>query len=149
MFRNRVRDHATRADVAVLADLERSHQCRIAADEGSRADLGRMLFLAVVVTCNGAGPDVDALSDFRVAQIRQVLALRARAETGLLQFDEVAHARFRTDLRVHADTRERSYMRAGIDTGIRNDGIGRDRDLVRQRRGFEDGALADTAFFAD
>src|SRR4029077_12492542 len=89
----------------------------------------------------------DALAYFRIAQVRQMLALSAGPDSGLLYFDEIADASFRTYLSVHAEARKRTDVRAGIDPGIRDQRIRRHSDPFRQSRGFENRALADVAVF--
>src|SRR5581483_2772544 len=58
-----VRDHRTRGDEGVVADVARRHQQRVAADEGAIADHGAVLGDAVVVDGDRAGADVDAGAD--------------------------------------------------------------------------------------
>ena len=52
---------------------------------------------AVVVAGDRAGADVDLLANRRVAEIGEVVGLRAAAERRVLELDEVA------DVRVFAD----------------------------------------------
>ena len=66
--------------VRAPADLYRRHQRRIAADEDAVSDYRAVLVHAVVIAGNGAGADVHAGPDFRVAEISQMLGLRAFAE---------------------------------------------------------------------
>ena len=66
------------------------------------ADLGLVLLLAVVVAGDGAGADVGFRADRRIAEIRQVIRLRALAHRGLLELDEVADVRILADARIPA-----------------------------------------------
>jgi hypothetical protein len=49
-----------------------------------------MLVNAVVIAGDGAGPDIGALADMRVADIGKMIGLGARLEGGLLHLDEIA-----------------------------------------------------------
>src|SRR5690606_29196037 len=62
-------DHRAGADGRVPADGHRRHQRRIGADEGAILDGGDELVDAVVVAGDGAGADIDAAADHRIAEI--------------------------------------------------------------------------------
>ena len=66
-----------------------------------------MLRRAVVVARDRAGADVDLLADRGVAEIGEVVRLRAAAERRLLQLDEVADVRVLADVGVRPEVRER------------------------------------------
>ena len=55
-----------------------------------RADLGLVLADPVVIAGDGAGADIRALADMRVAEIGQVADLDALIQDGVLDLDEVA-----------------------------------------------------------
>src|SRR5262245_40114514 len=93
VLRHVLGDRAARADVGALAHGDRGHERGVAADEGPALDLRLVLVDAVVVAGDGAGADVDARPDRGVAEVAQVLGLRARAELRLLELDEVADPR--------------------------------------------------------
>ena len=62
-------DHRAGADIGAVADLDRRHQRRIRADEGALADIGAVLGDAVVIAGDGAGADIGARADPRIADI--------------------------------------------------------------------------------
>src|SRR5438128_348106 len=86
-------DDAARSDVSPLAHRHRRHERRVAADERTGLDARGMLVLAVVVAGDRSRADVHRRADGGVAQVRQVRRLRAFAEHGLLELDEVADPR--------------------------------------------------------
>ena len=108
-----------------------------------------MLLLAVVIAGDGARADIGSGADLRVAQIGQMLALGARAEPRILELDEISDARIRFGVRVHAQSRERSDLRARIDVRIRDQRIGGDDDPIGHFGVFKNGARADAAILAD
>ena len=61
--------HRAGADIGAVADLDRRHQRRVRADEGAVADIGAVLGDAVVIAGDGAGADIGARADPRVADI--------------------------------------------------------------------------------
>src|SRR5215813_11252816 len=83
--RNVLADRGAAADVCALADRDRRHQLRVAADERAVLDRRLVFLLAVVVARDRAGADVHLRADRRVAEIREMPGLRAGAEHGLLQ----------------------------------------------------------------
>ena len=60
------------------ADRDRRDELRVAADEGPRVDRRRVLLNAVVVAEDRARADVRAFADDAVAEVREVVRLRAR-----------------------------------------------------------------------
>src|SRR6058998_1294070 len=70
----------------------RPNQGRVRADEGAPADRGAVLREPVVVAGDGAGADIRVGADGRVADVGEVVHLRAGAELGVLDLDEVADA---------------------------------------------------------
>ena len=72
--RQRIRRHVlgddrARADIGAVADLDRRDQRRVRADERALADVGAVLGRAVVVAGDGAGADIGARADARVADV--------------------------------------------------------------------------------
>src|SRR5437588_7834667 len=90
--RDRFANCRAAAHVRALADGDRRHELRVAADEGAILDHGLMFFLAVVVARDRSGADVHVRADGRVAEIRQMHRLRSRPEHCFLELDEVADA---------------------------------------------------------
>src|SRR3546814_4058768 len=63
---------------------------------------------AVVVAGDGAGADVDARADLRVAQVGQEVGLAAHAHARVLGLDEVAHVHAVGEHGARAQPRERA-----------------------------------------
>src|SRR5882672_1943773 len=83
-------DRRARADIGAARDAHRGDQGRIGADEAVVLDYRAVLGDAVVIAGDGAGADVDALAELRVANVAQVVRLRLWAEAARLHLDEVA-----------------------------------------------------------
>ena len=71
--RNILGDDRARSDVGAIAHAHGRDERGIAADENALADGRRVLVDAVVVASDGAGADVCAAADARIAQIGEVL----------------------------------------------------------------------------
>src|SRR5690348_10899964 len=82
--------HRARPDNRAVADPHRRDQGRVGSDEGALADLRPVLAKAVVIAGDGARANVRARADGRVADIGQMVDLRAFAHLGLLELDEIA-----------------------------------------------------------
>src|SRR5690349_18041873 len=65
-------DRRAGAHVRAVPDLDRSHELRVAADEGPLPDLRAVFLLAVVVARDDARTDVRFRSDVGVAQVREM-----------------------------------------------------------------------------
>ena len=115
------------ADVRPFADRDRRDQLRVAADEGAIRNRRDLLPDAVVVARDRPGADVDARSDHRVAEIREMRRFGPFAEDGLLQLDEVADLCARPDMRVPAEVRERADRRVRSRRCYRSPGSDRAR----------------------
>ncbi len=83
-------DHTAGGDDGAITDRHRRDKRGIGADERARTDCCAMLVVAVVVAGDRPGADVRLGADIRVAEIRQVVRLGARAEFRCLHLDEVA-----------------------------------------------------------
>ena len=81
------------ATLAPRPDLDGRDQVDVGADEGLRADRRLVLLLAVIVAGDRAGADVDVLGDIGVADVGEVVDLRAEADLRGLDLGEVADAR--------------------------------------------------------
>src|SRR6185503_12550023 len=103
------------ADVRAARDAHRRDQRRVRADEAFVLDHGAVLLGAVVVAGDGAGADVDARADLGVADVGEVVGLRARTEAARLDLDEVAD--------VHLLGQARARPQAGVraDPAVRPD----------------------------
>ncbi len=108
-------DDAAGTDIGALADLDRRHQRGVGADKGACPDLGPMLVEAVIVAGDGAGADVSARADARVADISEMVNLGALADLGLLDLDEVADMGVRGERSAGPEPRERTDDRALAD----------------------------------
>src|SRR3990167_542934 len=105
-------NHRAGADGRFAADRYRRHQRGIGTDEGPVANDGGGLVHAIVVAGDGAGADVHAGTDLRIAQVAEVVRFRALAEAGLLGFDEVA------DMHAFGEFRAGAQSRIGTDRAI-------------------------------
>ena len=72
---NCLRDHGAGGEVRSGANLDWRNKCGIAPDKGAIADGSGVLFCAIVVAGDGSRSNVDSLSDFGIAEIRQVHGL--------------------------------------------------------------------------
>ena len=110
----------------------------------------RFLFGAVVVAGDGAGADVDVGADLGVADIGEVVGLRALADAARLDLDEVADVhlvgearagpqpRVRAEQAARADlgvveVREGAHLGAGRDGHVAQHAVGADAHAVAQR----------------
>src|SRR3954447_17531340 len=106
------------AHVGILADRHRRDELRVRADESAVLDGRPMLVRAVVVAGDGAGADVAALADHRVAQVGEVIRLAALPERRVLQLHEVADVRPFANLRTGAQACKRAHDRPGGHFGV-------------------------------
>ena len=77
-------------DIDIVAQSDRRHQRRIAADLNAVADFGFIFLKSVIVTGDRAGADIGVAADGHIAQISQMIRLGAVAEFGFFGFDEIA-----------------------------------------------------------
>src|SRR6185437_7696453 len=96
------------ADIGAVADLNRRDQRRIGANEGPLADIGAMLGGAVIITGDGAGANIGAGTDVRVADISQVIGLGAGLDLSFLYLDEIADMHVGTEIGAGAQPGKRS-----------------------------------------
>ena len=87
----------------------------VAADVGVGADRRAVLVRAVVVGGDAAGAVVDALADVGIADVGEVVRLRARRQRRCLDLDEVADVDVGAEHRAAAQAAERADDRAGAD----------------------------------
>src|SRR4029077_2012372 len=102
---------AARGDVGAIANLDGGDEGRVRADESTLADVDEMLVEAVIVTKDGAGPDVGARAHPPVADIGKVVGLGTSLEAGVFDLNEIA------DVDVGADVGARPQPREGPDPG--------------------------------
>src|SRR6185369_2705030 len=74
------RDRGAGAGGGVLADAHRRHQHVAGADERAIADHRALLVGPIVIAGDGAGADIDAGPHVAVAQVGEVVGLRALAQ---------------------------------------------------------------------
>jgi hypothetical protein len=132
---------------------------------GIGSDRRAVLVRAVVVRDDAAGAEVDAFADLRIAEVGEVIGLRAVAEARVLDLDEVADVDVRAEVGAAAHSCERADRCAGrdldaerfaVDVGEREDrhavadrrvadhAVRADRDVVAKRdAAFEDAADVD------
>src|SRR5450631_840087 len=118
--RQRIRRHifgdaACCRDVSAASNLYWRHQRRVAADEHAIFDDRLVLVDAIVIAGDGTCTDVYAFSDFRVAQIAEVILLRTLAQLDFLGLDKVSH------VGAFAHIGPRAQMRVGSKYGFRAD----------------------------
>ena len=77
-------DGAACGGVGTVADLDRSHEVGVAADEAVVTDRGAELVLAVVVAGDGAAAEVAVLAHIAVADVGQVAHGVATGKVGVL-----------------------------------------------------------------
>src|SRR5208337_3279570 len=106
-------DAASGRDVSAASNPYRRHQRRVAADEHSILDDRLVLVHAVVVAGDGARAYVHAFTDFRVAQIAEVIRLRTLAQLDFLGLDKVPQ------VSAFAHLTARAHMSVGSEDGIR------------------------------
>src|SRR5258708_35889870 len=83
-------DRRARADVRAPRDAHGRDQGRIRADEALVLDHRAVLGDAVVVAGDGSGADIHARADLRIADIGEVVRLRARADAARLHPHAIA-----------------------------------------------------------
>src|ERR1700687_4071231 len=124
--RQRIRRHvfcdaARRRDIGAAPNLYRRHQRRIAADEHAIFDHCLMFVHAVVIAGDRARADVYAFSDFRVAEIAEMVRLRTLAQLDFLGLDKVSHASTLAHITSGAQMRVRSEDTSRADARIFHD----------------------------
>src|SRR5262249_31384313 len=94
------------------------NQCGIGADEGPLPDICAMLGDAVIVAGYGAGTDIGALADPRIADISKMIGLGAGLNFRLFHLNEITDVHIlsqvcsRTQPRKRTDARTLANMRA-------------------------------------
>src|SRR4030095_5836195 len=84
-------DRGTRADVRAARNAHGGHQGRVRADKAVVLDDGAALGSAVVVARNGARAYVHAGADVGIADVGEVVRLRALADAARFDLDEIAY----------------------------------------------------------
>src|SRR5205814_210422 len=80
----------------------------IGANKGAIADVGRMLFGAIVVTGDRASADIRIFTHFAVAEVTEVTDLGTTADAGFFDFDKIADKAAILHPGAGAETSERS-----------------------------------------
>src|SRR5439155_3998513 len=93
-------------------------------DEGAVFDDGLVLVHAVVVAGDGPAADVDLGADVGVAEIAEMIRLRAAAEARLFRLDEVADVHLVFQDRAGSDVRPRPHLRVVADAGFAGHAVG-------------------------
>src|SRR6185437_13294383 len=120
------------------------------ADEDVAPDLGAVLRKPIVIAGDGAGADIGALADRRIAEIGEVVRLDAGRERRVLHLDEIADMDAFAQGRTGPEPRERPDDRVIADFGAREMAEGRDLDpLAHRDLGSEDDERPDDAVAAD
>src|ERR1035441_2309876 len=108
-------DAGAGANVRALANADGRNQGGVRADEHSVANGGGVLVHAVVVAGDDARADVYAVADDGIAEIGEMVGLRAAAQSGLLGLTEIADVRLLADAAFGAQMRVGSNHRAVAD----------------------------------
>src|SRR4029453_11501172 len=136
-------------DVHVVRHRYRGDELRVAADEHPRADAREMLLEAVVVARYGASADVAVGADLAVAQIGEVIGLRAGAQHRLLGLDEVADVHALAEPRPRPQPGERADDRAGTHLGLLPPAAEEQVDAVGERGVHEPRGAVEAAATSD
>src|SRR4051812_2852816 len=105
------RHRAAGTDRRSRTDGHRRYQLTVRADEGAIADDGLVFVGAVVVAGDRPRADIYIASDDCIAEIAQMIRLRAFRQRCVLGFDEVAYMRMRAEYSAGAQTRVRPNSR--------------------------------------
>src|SRR4051794_8566721 len=109
-----------RAHDSAFTDGDGSHEGGVGADEGAAADDRPRLAETVVIARDRAGADVGVRADFRVADVGQMVDLRAFRDLGFLELDKISDLGLLAEARAGADPSERADARLGADIGALN-----------------------------
>src|SRR6185369_2035314 len=102
-----LRDYRAGANDRTVADRHGSHQSRVGADECSSPDHGAILAEPIVIAGDGPRADVRARTDLSVADVGQMVDLRAFPDRRLLQLNEIPDLGLVREPRPGADPGER------------------------------------------
>src|SRR5258708_32970385 len=108
-------DRRAGADIGTARDAQRRDQRRVRADEALIFDHGAVLVGPAVVAGDGPGADVDPRADLGIADVGEMVRLRARADPARLPFDAI------DDLHVLGEARARAQPRVRTDPAVRAD----------------------------
>src|SRR5579871_5490382 len=111
------RDHRARADIDAVAHLYGRDQRRVRPDECALADVGEVLVEAVIVAGDRARADIGALAHPRIAEIGEMVRLRALLDPRVLHLDEIADMDVFLDARARPEPCKRPDDRAARDLG--------------------------------
>src|SRR3990170_1621453 len=114
-----LRDRGPRADQGPLPDRHRGDELGVAADEDPVPDHGPVLGEPVVVAGDRPGADVRLPADRRVADVGEVVRLRALPEPALLHLHEIDDPDILADVGLRPQVREGTEHRSLPDAGIR------------------------------
>src|SRR5262245_46280422 len=92
-----------------------------------------MLLEAVVVAEDGAGADVGPGADAPVADVGEVIGLRALLQARVLHLNEIADVRLGPDLGAGPQACERADARPGLDMRTLDVAVGKDLRAVPYR----------------
>src|SRR5581483_9178341 len=90
-------DDRAGADIGAVADFHRRNQRRVRADERALADVGVVFRGAIVIARDRSRAHVRAGPDTRIADVGEMVRLRASLDFRSLHLDEIA------DVHVHAE----------------------------------------------
>src|SRR6185369_4652384 len=111
-------DRRAGADVGAARDAHRGDQRGVGADEAVVLDDGAALGGAVVVAGDGAGTDVHLGADVGIADVAEMVRLRAPADAARLHLDEVADVHLVAEAVARAQARKGAEAAARADLGV-------------------------------
>src|SRR3569623_2898757 len=126
-------DGGAGADGRACAHRNGRDQLRVGTDEDVVFDDGLKFIGAVEIAGNRASADVAAPAYRRVAEVTQMIHLRARTDRRFLHFDEIADVHIVGEHRTGPDARERPDARARADRRLLDHRIGLDDHTVGYR----------------
>ena len=129
-------ERAAGAGGGAVADSERGNQHIAGANAHFVADNGLVFVHAVVVASDGAGADVAAAADLRVAEVGEVVGFAAAADGAVFHFHEVADVHFVGQIGIGAQAGE------GADAGAAADAA-----VFEVREGLDNRVIADDGVF--
>ena len=126
-----------------MADSERGNQHIAGANAHFVADNGLVFVHAVVVASDGAGADVAAAADLRVAEVGEVVGFAAAADGAVFHFHEVADVHFVGQVGIGAQAGEGADAGAVADAAVFEVREGLDNRVVADCRVFNHAVGAD------
>ena len=142
---NILSDRGACGHVRSFADAHRRNQSGIAANESTVFDNGYVLVDSIVIAGDCPGANVDAIADFGITQIGEMVGLGAAPQSGLLGLHEIPDMRALANFAFRAQMRIRTENRMRGDLGLVNDATWPDQHAVCDLRVADDAIRANAA----